>query len=103
MNEENESEISENFENKENKEILEDILDNIFDENSSSDDDNNDDNDKEKDDIMQVDEEKLNKKIIEGLKLLHLKSLYNFTEAVYNNIIKLFSDKILAYIRLKKY
>ena len=42
---------------------------------------------------MQIDEERLNKEVIEDLRLLYLKSLYNFTEAAYNNIIKLFANK----------
>ncbi|CAG8757881.1 12424_t:CDS:1, partial [Funneliformis caledonium] len=53
--------------------------------------------------MIQVDiEEGLSKEIIEDLKLLHLKSLYNLTKAAYNNIIKLFTNKTLVYIRLKK-
>ena len=57
----------------------------------------NEDEDEDIDDIMQVDiEEGLSKEIIEGLKLLHLKSLYNFTEVVYNDIIKLFTNKNIS-------
>ena len=64
----------------------------------------NEDEDEDIDNMMQVDiEEGLSKEIIEGLKLLHLKSLYNFIKVLYNNIIKLFANKILVYIRLKKY
>ena len=37
---------------------------------------------------MQVDEERLNKKVIEGLRLLHLKSVYNFTEVTYGLIAR---------------
>ena len=51
---------------------------------------------------MQIGEKRLDKKVIEGLRLLHLKSLYNFTEAAYNDIIKLFSDKNLSLYRVKK-
>ncbi len=50
---------------------------------------------------MQVDEERLNKKIIEGLRLLHLKLVYNFTEAAYNDIIKLFVNKNLSLYKVK--
>jgi hypothetical protein len=61
------------------------------------------DEDEDIDDIMQVDiEEGLSKEIIEGLKLLHLKSLYNFTEAAYNNIIKLFANKNISLYKIKK-
>ncbi len=51
---------------------------------------------------MQVDKERLNKKVIEGLRLLHLKLVYNFTEAAYNNIIKLFANKNLSLYKVKK-
>src|SRR6266498_3779916 len=78
------------------KEISEDdnFLDNkdynIFNKNNSEE-DNNDDND-----------DNNNKNIIEGFKLLYLKSLYNFTEAVYNNIIKLFANKNISLYKIKK-
>ena len=51
---------------------------------------------------MQIDEERLNKEVIEGFRLLHLKSLYNFTEAVYNDIIKLFANKNISLYKVKK-
>ena len=51
---------------------------------------------------MQVDKERLNKKVIEGLRLLHLKSVYNFIEAAYNDIIKLFANKNLSLYKVKK-
>jgi hypothetical protein len=61
------------------------------------------DEDEDIDDIIQVDiEEGLSKEIIEGLKLLHLKSLYNFTEAAYNDIIKLFANKNISLYKIKK-
>src|SRR6266498_1117997 len=53
-------------------------------------------------DIMQIDEERLNKEVIEGLRFLHLKSLYNFTEAAYNDIIKLFANKNISLYKVKK-
>src|SRR6266545_4679616 len=56
----------------------------------------------EENDAMQVDKERLNKKVIEGLRLLHLKSVYNFTEAAYNDIIKLFANKNLSLYKVKK-
>src|SRR6266511_4895301 len=56
----------------------------------------------EENDAMQVDEERLNKKIIEGIRLLHLKSVYNFTEAAYNDIIKLFANENLSLYKVKK-
>src|SRR6266498_1869227 len=57
---------------------------------------------KKENDVIQVDEERLNKKIIEGFKLLYLKLLYNFTEAVYNDITKLFVNKNLSLYKVKK-
>src|SRR6266542_6712780 len=53
-------------------------------------------------DAMQVDEERLNKKVIEGLRLLHLKLVYNFTEVAYNDIIKLFANENLSLYKVKK-
>src|SRR6266508_1312570 len=77
-NEENESEINEIEYLYASKEILED------------------------DDIMQINKERLNKEVIEGLRILHLKSLYNFTEAAYNDIIKLFANKNISLYKVKK-
>ncbi len=51
---------------------------------------------------MQIDEEKLNKKIIKGLRLLYLKLIYNFTKTAYNDIIKLFANKNLNLYKVKK-
>jgi hypothetical protein len=51
---------------------------------------------------MQIDDIP-NKKIIDGLKLLHLKSLYNFTESAYNDIIKVFTTNNLSLYKIKKY
>jgi len=77
-----------------------DILDNesynIFNESSNC------NKEEEKNDTMQVDEERLNKKIIKDLRLLHLKLLYNFIEAAYNDIIKLFVNKNLNLYKIKK-
>ena len=60
-----------------------DVLDNenynILNESSSC------DKEEKENDAIQVDEERLNKKVIKGLRLLHLKFLYNFIEVVYND------------------
>src|SRR6266542_5230018 len=107
-NEENESEINEIEYLSASKEISEDddFLDNedynIFNENNSEEDNDDDNDDDDDNDIMQIDEERLNKEVIEGLRLLHLKSLYNFTEAAYNNIIKLFANKNISLYKVKK-
>ena len=102
MDEISESEINEIEYLFASKKISEDndFLDNedynIFNENNSEEDNNNDNDDNDDNDIMQIDEERLNKKVIEGFRLLHLKLLYNFTEAAYNDIIKLFANKNIS-------
>src|SRR6266498_4289305 len=107
-NEENESEINEIEYLFASKEISEDddFLDNedynIFNENNSEEDNDDDNDDDDDNDIMQIDKERLNKEIIEGLRLLHLKLLYNFTEAAYNDIIKLFANKNISLYKIKK-
>src|SRR6266496_5662039 len=101
MDEVSESEINEikSFESEETSEE-DDVLDNesydILNKSSSC------DEKEEENDAMQVDEERLNKKVIEGLRLLHLKSVYNFTEAAYNDIIKLFINENLSLYKVKK-
>src|SRR6266545_4818664 len=101
MDEVSESEINEIklFESEETSEE-DDVLDNesydILNKSSSC------DEEEEENDAMQVDEERLNKKVIEGLRLLHLKSVYNFTEAAYNDIIKLFANENLSLYKVKK-
>src|SRR6266542_3907748 len=106
-NEENESEINKIEYLSASKKISEedDFLDNedynIFNENNSEE-NNDDDNDDDDNDIIQIDEERLNKEIIEGLRLLYLKSLYNFIETVYNDIIKLFANKNISLYKVKK-
>ena len=107
-NEENESEINEIEYLFASKEISEEdnFLDNedynIFNENNSEEEEEKEEEEDDDDDIMQMDEEKLNKEVIEGLRLLHLKSLYNFTEAAYNDIIKLFTNKNISLYKVKK-
>src|SRR3954467_747258 len=66
--------------------------------------DDNDD-DMNNDDVMQIDNESNmpNKEIIEGLKLLHLKSLYNFTESAYDDIMKIFTTNNISLYKVKKY
>src|SRR6266540_1308967 len=101
MDEVSESEINEikSFESEETSEE-DDVLDNksydILNESSSC------DEKEEENDAMQIDEERLNKKVIEGLRLLHLKLVYNFTEAAYNDIIKLFANKNFSLYKVKK-
>src|SRR6266542_3679467 len=68
----------------------------------------NDDNDENSDneDIMQIDNESdttPSKEIIEGLKLLYLKSLYNFTKSAYDDIMKVFTTNNLSLYKIKKY
>src|SRR6266511_148583 len=107
-NEENESEINEIEYLSASKEISEDdnFLDNedynIFNENNSEEDNDNDNDNDDDNDIMKIDKERLNKEDIEGIILLHLKLLYNFTEAAYNDIIKLFANKNISLYKIKK-
>ena len=76
------------------------------DENDADDDNDDNDEDSDDEDTMQIDNESdttPNKKIIEGLKLLHLKSLYNFTESAYDDIIKTFTSNNISLYKVKKY
>jgi hypothetical protein len=83
--------------------------DNYDEENNEEDDDNEEDdkedNEEEDEDHMNEDtnEDIPNKEIIEGLKLLHLKSLYNFTESAYNDILKIFTVNNISLYKVKKY
>ena len=54
---------------------------------------------------MQIDNESdttPSKEIIEGLKLLYLKSLYNFTESAYDDIMKIFITNNSSLYKIKK-
>src|SRR5215204_632562 len=86
------------------------------DKNKNDDDENENDNDMNDDidedtdtdideDTMQIDDkfDTLNKEIIEGLKLLHLKSLYNFTESAYDDILNIFTANNISLYKIKKY
>src|SRR6266540_2695738 len=107
-NKENKSKINEIEYLFVSKEISEDdnFLDNedynIFNENNSKEDNDNDNDNNDDNDIMQIDKERLNKEIIEGFRLLHLKLLYNFIEVAYNDIIKLFANKNISLYKIKK-
>ncbi len=78
--------------------------------NEEEDDDDEDDDDEDDDvenedideDVMQIDD-KPSKKIIEGLRLLHLKSLYNFTESAYDDIMKIFTTENVSLYKVKTY
>jgi len=102
MNEANENEIeylstSEEISEEDNEDY------NIDETDEENNDNYNEDEDEDINNMMQVDiEEGLSKEIVEGLKLLHLKSLYNFTEAAYNDIIKLFANKNISLYKIKK-
>jgi Transposase family tnp2 len=82
---------------KNNEIEVDDYEDN--DEDDDEDDDNDDDNDD--DDTMHVDN-KTNIPI-EGLKLLHLKSLYNFTESAYDDIMEIFTTNNISLYKVKTY
>src|SRR6266542_2461914 len=86
-----------------NKEDIEYYSD--YNNDDENDNDNNDDDKSDDDENMQIDDETNipNKKIIEGLKLLYLKSLYNFTESAYDDIMKIFTTNNLSLYKIKKY
>src|SRR5206468_8231056 len=94
--------IKNNDDNKDNDEY-EDNNENNNDE-ESDDKENNDEID-EDNDIMQIDNitNILSKEIIEGLQLLHLKTLYNFTESAYDDIMKIFTTNNISLYKVKKY
>src|SRR6266542_2246770 len=92
----NEIKLFENKETSEKNNVLDNENYDILNKSSSC------DEEEEENDAMQVDEERLNKKVIEGLRLLHLKSVYNFIEAAFNDIIKLFANKNLSLYKVKK-
>ncbi len=89
------------------------------DEEGDNEEEDNDDalhvNEENDDDAMHVDEEDDNGAIhvndvndktdipIEGLKLLYLKSLYNFTESAYDDIMKIFTTNNVSLYKVKKY
>lgn len=65
---------------------------------------NEDDDDLEDDNMTNKDDNTTpDKKIIEGLKLLYLKTLYNFTESAYDDIMKVFTTNNLSLYKVKKY
>src|SRR5918994_541465 len=79
---------------------LEIISDNEEDDDN---DDNDDNNSEDSDNAMQIEDHNIiSKEIIEGLKLLYVKSKHNFTEATYNDIIKVFAQKNLSLYKIKK-
>src|SRR3954469_18273193 len=107
---------NEEYDDYENEEEEDDDDDDDDDDDEDEDDENenddnideemNDDTDEDTDeDIMQIDDkfDTPNKEIIDGLKLLHLKSLYNFTELAYNDILDIFTVNNISLYKIKKY
>src|SRR6266496_1997669 len=94
-----------NDNNSDDKSDNDESNDNKSDDDDESDDDKSDDDKSDDDENMQIDDETNipNKKIIEGLKLLYLKSLYNFTESAYDDIMKIFTTNNLSLYKIKKY
>ena len=72
-------------------------------EDNKKDDDDNDDENDEDNDAMHIDNVDKTNIPIEGLKLLYLKSLYNFTESAYNDIMKVFITSNISLYKVKKY
>ena len=103
-NNDKESDNDENDDSDDDKSDDDESNDNKSDDDDESDDDKSDDKSDDNEN-MQIDDETNipNKKIIEGLKLLYLKSLYNFTESAYDDIIKIFTTNNLSLYKIKKY
>src|SRR6266496_6520193 len=104
-NNDKESDNDESDDSNDDKSDNDESNDNKSDDDDESDDDKSDDDKSDDDENMQIDDETNipNKKIIEGLKLLYLKSLYNFTESVYDDIMKIFTTNNLSLYKIKKY
>ncbi|GES83601.1 transposase domain-containing protein [Rhizophagus clarus] len=101
-NRENYDDINEkNDDDNNNKDDEENDNDDDDDDDDDNDDDDDDDDD---DDAMCVDDKTdISEKMIEGLKLLYLKSLYNFTESAFDDIMKVFATKNISLYKVKKY
>src|SRR6266511_2118188 len=104
-NNDKESDNDESDDSNDDKSDDDESNDNKSDDDDESDDDKSDDDKSDDDENMQIDDETNipNKKIIEGLKLLYLKSLYNFTEFAYDDIMKIFITNNLSLYKIKKY
>lgn len=77
--------------------------DDIEEDDDIDEDDNNSEDSDNNEDLMQIEDHNIiSEEVIEGLKLLYLKSLHNFTEAAYNDIIKVFAKKNLSLYKVKK-
>jgi hypothetical protein len=70
---------------------------------SDDEDDEDGENENIDDDVMQIDNNNPSIEIIEGLKLLYLKSLYNFTESAYDDIMKIFKTENVSLYKVKAY
>src|SRR6266511_420810 len=104
-NNDKESDNDESDDSNDDKSDDDESNDNKSDDDDESDDDKSDDDKSDDDENMQIDDETNipNKKIIEGLKLLYLKSLYNFKESAYDDIMKIFITNNLSLYKIKKY
>jgi len=80
-----------------------DYEENDDEDDNDGEDDNEEDEEEDDDDAMQIDNrpDSPSKKLIEGLKLLYLKSLYNFTESAYDDIIKIFTIENVSLYKVK--
>ena len=98
MDEEDDDDIANKDDNEDDDMVNEDDDDLISEEDEEDDNMSNKD-----DDIMPTVNTTPDKKIIEGLKLLYLKTLYNFTESAYDDIMKVFTTNNLSLYKVKKY
>jgi hypothetical protein len=96
----------EDFDDFDNLEIISDNEEEEDDEDDNNidkdEDDNSEDSDGNEDEMQIEDHNIISEEVIEGLKLLYLKSLHNFTEAAYNDIIEVFAKKNLSLYKVKK-
>lgn len=99
----NEDDDKEDDDDMANKDDDEENDDNITNEEDDENIINEEDDDMSNEDMMQTDNTTPDKEIIEGLKLLYLKSLHNFTESAYNDIMKVFTTNDLSLYKVKKY
>jgi hypothetical protein len=76
---------------------------NYYDEEDDDEDKKDDDDDEDDYNAMHVDDVVKSNIPIEGLKLLHLKSLYNFTESAYDDIMKIYKTNNISLYKVKKY
>src|SRR5215216_2321580 len=97
-NNEEEEEGDDDISSQEDEEEEEDDDDNI----DKDEDDNSEDSDGNEDEMQIEDHNIISKEVIEGLKLLYLKSLFNLSEVAYYSINEAYVKKNLSLYKIKK-